>query len=65
MFRAGLLITVFAVGMIVGAPLMTMLTLRLPSRSTLLLALGAFAGQFMGWRGRSGRSRPSRWPPRC
>ena len=28
--RAGLLITVFAVGMIVGAPLMAMLTLRLP-----------------------------------
>lgn len=28
--QAGLLITVFAVGMIVGAPLMAMLTLRLP-----------------------------------
>jgi hypothetical protein len=33
--RAGLLITVFAVGMIVGAPLMAMLTLRLPRRLTL------------------------------
>ncbi|MFF0009733.1 MFS transporter [Streptomyces tibetensis] len=41
--RAGLLITVFAVGMIVGAPLMAMLTLRLPKRWTLLLALGIFA----------------------
>jgi len=41
--RAGLLITVFAVGMIVGAPLMAMLTLRLPPRLTLILALGVFA----------------------
>ncbi|WP_406340550.1 MFS transporter [Streptomyces sp. NBC_01578] len=41
--RAGLLITVFAVGMIVGAPLMAMLTLRLPKRWTLVLALGVFA----------------------
>ncbi|MGI3197762.1 MFS transporter [Streptomyces sp. GLT-R25] len=41
--RAGLLITVFAVGMIVGAPLMAMLTLRLPRRLTLVLALGIFA----------------------
>jgi predicted MFS family arabinose efflux permease len=41
--RAGLMITVFAVGMIAGAPLMTMLTLRLPRRLTLMLALGIFA----------------------
>jgi DHA1 family inner membrane transport protein len=41
--RAGLLITVFAVGMIVGAPVMAMLTLRLPRRLTLVLALGVFA----------------------
>lgn len=41
--RAGLLITVFAVGMIVGAPLMALLTLRLPSRLTLVLALAVFA----------------------
>ncbi|MEU1106014.1 MFS transporter [Streptomyces tibetensis] len=41
--RAGLLITVFAVGMIVGAPLMALLTLRLPRRLTLILALGVFA----------------------
>ena len=41
--QAGLSITVFALGMIVGAPLMAMLTLRLPKRLTLLLALGVFA----------------------
>ncbi|MFE6448774.1 MFS transporter [Nocardiopsis dassonvillei] len=41
--RAGMLITVFAVGMIVGAPLMAMLTLRMPQRVTLMLALGVFA----------------------
>ncbi|OMI84702.1 MFS transporter [Streptomyces sp. M1013] len=41
--QAGLLIIVFAVGMIVGAPLMAMLTLRLPPRLTLILALGIFA----------------------
>jgi DHA1 family inner membrane transport protein len=41
--QTGLMITVFAVGMIVGAPLMAMLTLRLPKRLTLMLALGVFA----------------------
>lgn len=41
--RAGLSITVFAIGMIVGAPLMSLLTLRLPRRLTLMLALGVFA----------------------
>ncbi|MES5823287.1 MFS transporter [Streptomyces sp. RG80] len=41
--RTGLMITVFAVGMIVGAPLMALLTLRLPKRLTLMLALGVFA----------------------
>jgi DHA1 family inner membrane transport protein len=41
--QAGLLITVFAVGMVVGAPLMAMLTLRLPRRLTLLIALVIFA----------------------
>jgi predicted MFS family arabinose efflux permease len=40
--QTGLMITVFAVGMI-GAPLMAMLTLRLPKRLTLMLALGVFA----------------------
>lgn len=39
---AGSMITVFAVGMIVGAPVMSALTLRLSSRLTLLLALGVF-----------------------
>ncbi|MFB8761093.1 MFS transporter [Nocardiopsis alba] len=41
--RAGTLITVFAIGMIVGAPLMAMLTLRVPRRVMLMLALGVFA----------------------
>ncbi|MFE2517786.1 MFS transporter [Streptomyces mirabilis] len=41
--QTGLMITVFAIGMIVGAPLMAMLTLRLPKRLTLMLALGVFA----------------------
>ncbi|WP_329282067.1 MFS transporter [Streptomyces sp. NBC_01451] len=41
--HAGLLITVFAVGMIVGAPVMAIATLRLPRRSTLVLALVVFA----------------------
>ncbi|WP_439688957.1 MFS transporter [Curtobacterium sp. SP.BCp] len=44
--RAGLLITVFAVGMIVGSPLMTLLTIRLPKRLALLLALALFATAF-------------------
>lgn len=41
--RAGLAITVFAVGMIVGTPSMALLTLRLPRRLTLTLALLVFA----------------------
>jgi predicted MFS family arabinose efflux permease len=41
--RAGLLITVFAVGMVVGAPVMAVLTLPLPGRLTLTLALTVFA----------------------
>ncbi len=40
--RAGLLITVFAVGMIVGTPGMAILTLSLPRRTTLALALSVF-----------------------
>ncbi|MER7406274.1 MFS transporter [Streptomyces sp. NPDC000070] len=40
--QAGLLITVFAAGMIVGAPLMAIATLRLPRRATLVLALVVF-----------------------
>ncbi|MDH6627197.1 putative MFS family arabinose efflux permease [Streptomyces sp. LBL] len=41
--RGGLLITFFAIGMIVGAPAMAIATLRLPQRSTLVLALAVFA----------------------
>lgn len=41
--HAGLTITVFAIGMIVGAPGMALLTLRLPKRLTLTLALAVFA----------------------
>ncbi|WP_067473536.1 MFS transporter [Actinomadura hibisca] len=41
--QAGLLITAFAVGMIVGGPAMAMATLRLPRRQTLVLALAVFA----------------------
>lgn len=41
--QAGLLITVFAVGMVVGAPTMALLTRRLPRRTTLVLALVVFA----------------------
>ncbi|WP_344250403.1 MFS transporter [Isoptericola hypogeus] len=40
--QAGSFITVFAIGMIVGAPLMTMLTRRLSKRLTLMLALVVF-----------------------
>ncbi len=40
---AGLMITVFAVGMIVGTPSMAILTLRLSRRLTLTLALAVFA----------------------
>jgi predicted MFS family arabinose efflux permease len=41
--HAGLSITVFAAGMIVGAPAITLATLRLPRRVTLTLALTIFA----------------------
>ncbi|WP_435857660.1 MFS transporter [Streptomyces mirabilis] len=41
--QAGLLITAFAAGMIVGAPAMAVATLHLPRRSTLILALIVFA----------------------
>lgn len=40
--QAGSLITVFAVGMILGAPSMALLTTRLSQRTTLLLALAVF-----------------------
>jgi DHA1 family inner membrane transport protein len=41
--HAGLLITAFALGMIVGGPTMALATLRLPQRLTLVLALAVFA----------------------
>ena len=41
--RTGLLITAFAAGMIVGAPTMSMATLRMPRRLALMLALAVFA----------------------
>jgi predicted MFS family arabinose efflux permease len=41
--RIGLLITAFAFGMILGAPVMALATLRLPKRATLVLALATFA----------------------
>jgi predicted MFS family arabinose efflux permease len=41
--EAGLLITVFAAGMIVGSPTMALLTRRMPRRTTLVLALAVFA----------------------
>ncbi|MGP4050925.1 MFS transporter [Streptomyces sp. 2A115] len=40
--HAGLLITAFAIGVIVGAPTMAMATMRLPQRLTLILALSVF-----------------------
>ena len=41
--QGGLLITAFALGMIVGSPTMAMATLRLPQRRTLILALSLFS----------------------
>src|SRR3954464_9344076 len=41
--QIGLLITAFAFGMILGAPVMALATLRLPKRATLVLALTTFA----------------------
>jgi predicted MFS family arabinose efflux permease len=41
--QAGLLITAFALGMIIGSPTMALATLRLPQRQTLVLALAVFS----------------------
>lgn len=41
--HAGLMITVFAIGMIVGTPLMAVITLKLPRRVTLSLSLLIYA----------------------
>lgn len=40
---AGGLVTVFAIGMMLGAPVMTLATLRMPRRSTLVLTLLTFS----------------------
>ncbi|AWB91024.1 Cmx/CmrA family chloramphenicol efflux MFS transporter [Aeromicrobium chenweiae] len=41
--QAGLLVSAFALGMVVGAPTMTVVTMRLPRRTTLVVALVVFA----------------------
>ncbi|MDF2443834.1 MAG: transporter, family, inner rane transport protein [Subtercola sp.] len=41
--QVGLLITAFAIGMVIGTPVMAVATLRLPRRVTLVLALLVFA----------------------
>ncbi|MDT7554130.1 MAG: transporter, family, chloramphenicol resistance protein, partial [Pseudonocardiales bacterium] len=47
--QTGFLISAFAIGMIVGAPLMAVLTLRLPRRTTLVAALLVFViGHVLG-----------------
>ncbi|EKX69299.1 MFS transporter [Streptomyces ipomoeae] len=47
--RAGLLISAFAIGMVVGAPLLAVATLRLPRRTTLVTLLTVFGlGQVAG-----------------
>ncbi|WP_443075844.1 Cmx/CmrA family chloramphenicol efflux MFS transporter [Streptomyces sp. TRM 70351] len=47
--RAGLLVSAFAVGMVVGAPVLAAATLRLPRRTTLLVLLAVFGlGQVAG-----------------
>ncbi|GEM31499.1 MFS transporter [Nocardia neocaledoniensis NBRC 108232] len=47
--RAGLLVTAFAVGMIIGPPVMALATVRLPAKATLIGALAVFAfGHVLG-----------------
>ncbi|QES48877.1 MFS transporter [Streptomyces venezuelae] len=47
--QAGLLISAFAVGMVVGAPLLAVATLRLPRRTTLISLISLFGlGQIAG-----------------
>ncbi|MGW6707291.1 Cmx/CmrA family chloramphenicol efflux MFS transporter [Streptomyces sp. NPDC054956] len=47
--RAGLLISAFAIGMVIGAPLLAVATLRLPRRTTLLALISLFGfGQVAG-----------------
>lgn len=47
--RAGLLVSAYAVAMVVGTPLLTVLSMRMPRKATLLAALALFvAGQLLG-----------------
>ncbi|GAA2483760.1 Cmx/CmrA family chloramphenicol efflux MFS transporter [Streptomyces gobitricini] len=47
--QAGLLISAFAIGMVVGAPLLAVATLRLPRKTTLTALIGTFGiGQLAG-----------------
>ena len=47
--QAGMLVSAFAIGMVVGAPLLAAATLRLPRRTTLVALLAIFAlGQVVG-----------------
>ncbi|MFE7352631.1 Cmx/CmrA family chloramphenicol efflux MFS transporter [Streptomyces sp. NPDC057543] len=47
--RAGLLISAFAIGMVIGAPLLAVATLRLPRRTTLIGLISVFGlGQVAG-----------------
>ncbi len=47
--RAGLLISAFAIGMVVGAPLLAVATLRLPRKATLIALITVFGlGQIAG-----------------
>lgn len=47
--QAGLLISAFAIGMVIGAPLLAVATLRLPRRTTLIALIGIFGlGQVAG-----------------
>ncbi|MER6504272.1 Cmx/CmrA family chloramphenicol efflux MFS transporter [Streptomyces sp. NPDC001455] len=47
--RAGLLISAFAIGMVIGAPLLAVATLRLPRRATLISLISVFGlGQVVG-----------------
>ncbi|MGW2558367.1 Cmx/CmrA family chloramphenicol efflux MFS transporter [Streptomyces sp. NPDC001514] len=47
--RAGLLISAFAIGMVIGAPLLAVTTLRLPRRATLIALITVFGlGQVAG-----------------
>lgn len=47
--RAGLLISAFAIGMVIGAPLLAVATLKLPRRTTLITLISVFGlGQVAG-----------------